>query len=154
MNETHPSIEQIVDFLHGEAAAEDAAIRAHLAGCPSCEQRRADEVALTEVLRAHARATERDVPPALLARIRAESIRPAPPSMWQWMRGAFRPALVLPVAAAIAVALYVGLTFRPRTTSTAIDAAYYVNEHVALAARTPFADDMPPAMLTADDEAR
>jgi anti-sigma factor RsiW len=154
MNETHLSIEQIIDYLHGEVApTEDAAIRAHLLECPVCENRRADEIALTETLRDHARATERDVPPGLFARVRAETAS-GTPAMWERLRAAFRPAFVLPAAAAIAVAIYVGLSWRQSAAPTSIDAAYYMNEHAALAAKTPLADEVRPAMLTSDDESR
>jgi anti-sigma factor RsiW len=152
MNQTHPSIEQIVDFLHGEVAAADAAaIEAHLAICPECQRRRAEESAITDALRAYARATEREAPPPLLARIRAGAVQAQLPSLGERLRGMLRPALVLPIAAAIAVVLYLTMTSR-QGSSTAIDAAYYVNEHAALAAKSPFADDVLPAMLTSDDE--
>jgi anti-sigma factor RsiW len=154
MNETHPSIDQIVDHLHGElSAADDAALRAHLSGCPECDELRKEEAAITESLRAHARATELDVPPRVVARIRAEVARAAHPSLWERLRPVLRPAVLLPAAAAAVLVLYFSLNSRTGS-STPIDAAYYVNEHAALAAKAPFAEDVPPATLTSDDEAR
>ena len=154
MNETHPTIEQIIDFLHGEvAAADEAAISAHLSLCPDCQRLQAEETAITQALRAYARAAEREIPPAVAARVRAAVA--GPPSLPLRERlGAFvRPALVLPVAAAAIIVFYLSSNGRHRP-APAIDAAYYVNEHAALAARAPFSDGVLPATLTADDEAR
>jgi len=51
MNGAHPSVERVVEYLHGElSAAEDAAIHAHLAGCPECDGKRGEELAITEAL--------------------------------------------------------------------------------------------------------
>jgi anti-sigma factor RsiW len=155
MNEMHPSIDRIVDYLHGElSAADDAAVHAHLAGCPECDERRAQEVALTEMLRAHARATERDLPPRIISGIR-EAVRRRPPGLWEQLRIGLRPSVALPAAAAIALTLYAGLTFsRHSVAPTAIDAATYVDQHASLSRFAPFGEDQPPATLTSDDNAR
>jgi anti-sigma factor RsiW len=155
MNETHPSIEQIVDYLHGELApVEDAAIHAHLATCPDCEAQRAQEVSITEALRAHARVTEREPPATLVAGIRREIVRSSAPSIGARVAAAFRPIVLFPAAAVVAAMLYTGVeVWRDRATSTTtIDAASYVQNHTAMAATAPFGDDTP--MLTSDDEAR
>jgi anti-sigma factor RsiW len=155
MNETHPSIEQIVDYLHGELSpAQDAVIYAHLAGCLPCSERRTDELAIGEALRAHARAGERNLPASLVARIRSEIERPARDSAWEQLRTRFRPIFVLPAAAAAAAILYAGIEAWQSAATTPIDAADYVDSHAAMAAVTPFADDMPQAMLASEDEAR
>jgi anti-sigma factor RsiW len=157
MNQTHPSIEHIIDYLHGELApAEDAAMHAHLAACRSCDERRAEEVALTETLRAHARAGELELPAAVITRIHHGVERRSASSAWERLRAGFRPIFVLPAAAAIAAAVYVGVdVWRGAATPTVVDAAYYVENHAAMAATTPFADDAPSsAMLTSDDETR
>ncbi len=155
MNETHPSIEQIVDHLHGELpAAEDAAMHAHLAGCRSCEQRRAEELALTEQLRAYAVARERDLPPSLVTKIR-DALEPR--RTWdpvEWLRSGLRPILILPAAAAIALIVYAGFAWRVKTGPTAIEAAYYVDQHAAMATIAPFADGAAPAALTSYDQTR
>jgi anti-sigma factor RsiW len=155
MNETHPSIEQIVDYLHGELGpVEDAAIHAHLEACPDCEERRAQEVAITEALRAYAHATERETPPALIAGIQQRIVRSSSPSIGERLAAAFRPIVLFPAAAVAAAILYVGVdVWRDRTANTTtIDAASYVENHNAMAAIAPFGDDTP--MLTSDDEAR
>jgi anti-sigma factor RsiW len=156
MNETHPSIDHIVDYLHGElSAAEDAAMHAHLASCRSCDQVRADEIALTESLRLQARAQERELPPGLVAKIRDAATRPQPAGLWDWVRALLRPAILLPAAAAIAVVAYFGFTARHAAPIvTAIDPSYYVENHAAMAASEPFAQESTPVVLTANDETR
>ncbi len=155
MNERHPSIDQIVDYLHGELSpAEDAAMHAHLAGCGPCGELRTEEVAITEALRGHARAAERDLPAGLVARIRSETERPARDSALEQLRARFRPILVLPAAAAAAAVIYVGFAAWHGAAATPIDAAEYVDKHAAMTAVTPFADDMPQAMLASEDDAR
>lgn len=156
MNETHPSRDQIVDFLHGEVpSAQDAAIHAHLAECRLCDERRAEELALTGALRAHAREQERDLPANVAARIYAAIERPRPSAAWERLRAGMHPIFMLPAAAAIAVILYFGFSaWRDATTPTAIDAASYVDQHTALTTFAPFGDEAPPTMLSSDDEAR
>lgn len=155
MNETHPSIEQIVDYLHGELApADDAAIHAHLASCTDCDERRAQEMAIVEALRAHARAAERELPSSLVASIRQSVAQSSKPSFGERLRAAFRPIVLFPAAAAIAALLYVGVdVWRERAApATTIDAASYVENHTAMAATAPFGDETP--MLTSDDATR
>ena len=153
MNEAHLSTEHIIDYVHGELpATEDAAIHAHLSECAACEERHSEELALTEVLRAHARAQERELPPGVVAKIHA-AIEQRPPSIWDGLRSIYRP-YYLPAAAAIAVALYFGFASQ-RSHRTAINPAYYVDAHTAVAASAPFGEVAPlPATLASDDEAR
>ncbi len=155
MKEMHPSIEQIVDYLHGElSAAEDAAMHAHLSGCPQCDERRAQEVALTEMLRAHARATQRELPPRVVAAIRNGVRRSRSESAGERLRVALRPIFVLPAAAAAALAIYAGIAFWHPSAPTPIGTAYYADQHASLSRIDPFADDAPPATLTSDQDAR
>jgi anti-sigma factor RsiW len=155
MNETHPSIEHIVEFLHGELSpAEDAAIHAHLAACPDCDAKRTEELAITETIRAYASAAERELPPGLATRIRSAAAQPQP-GAWQRFLAGFRPVVMVPVAAVVAVAIYIGYDALHRASSpTRIQAAYYANTHVAMAANTPFGDAAPPVTLTSDDATR
>lgn len=154
MNQTHPSIEQLVDYLHGELPPpEDAAVHAHLAGCRECFEARDAEAALSEMLRAHARKEERELPDSVVARIWEAIGNQAAPSTWQSLVAALRPAIALPAAAALAVALFAAATFWHGTLGARrIDAAYYVENHAALTATTPFAQDSPlPVVLTSDE---
>jgi len=150
--ESHPTIEELVDYAHGELSApDDAAVHAHLAECSSCADAHAEEVALTQLLRAHAGAEEREMPVAVAAGVR-EAIARRPAFGWERLQAALRPALVLPVAAALAVALYFGFnTWRGTGRSTPIDAAYYVDSHAAMAANASFGQEAPaPLTLTSD----
>lgn len=152
MNQTHPSIEQIVDYLHGEVApAEDAAIHAHLATCSQCEEERAQEVAIAEALRAHASAAERELPASIVANIRRQLAQPTSASFGERLAAAFRPIVLFPAAAVAAAMLYVGIDVwrNHATPATTIDASSYVQNHIVMAATAPFADDTP--MLTSDD---
>jgi len=156
MNQTHPTLEQIIDHLHGELPdVQDAAVHGHIADCPSCAQARDTEMQLTDLLRAHARAQERDLPQGVLAGIRSAVERTPAPSFWERLQAAFRPVVLVPVAAALAAVLYFGLSARhSKAVAAPIDASYYVQNHAALAATTPFSEESAmPALLTSNDTA-
>ncbi len=154
MNQTHPSIDRIVDYLHGElSAAEDAAMHAHFAGCSSCEERRSDEVAITEALRSHARARELEFPPGLATRIRVGAKLPESVSVWERLRAGLRPVWILPAVAAVTVILYFGFgARRAGTPAIAIDPSFYVENHAAMAENRPFVQDGAPVELTSSNE--
>lgn len=154
MNQTHPTPEQLVDYLHGELPPQqDAAVHAHLAECTPCAREYEAETSLTELLRAHARAEERELPYRVIAGIRGVTAGTERVSVWQRIRSALRPIVLVPVAAALAVALFFEIGSHHSTGATPIDAAAYVNNHAALTATTPFSEDAPiPAMLTSDDQ--
>lgn len=155
MNETHPSLERIVDYLHGELSpAEDAAIHAHLAACPECEGKRSEELAITEALRDYASATERDLPPGLATQIRNSAVQTRP-GTWQRFFQGLRPMIMVPAAAVAALAIYLGYNSWHRAAApTPIQAAYYVNNHAAMAAGMPFGDAAPPITLASENAAR
>jgi anti-sigma factor RsiW len=156
MNQTHPTPEQLVDYLHGELpAAQDAAVHGHLAECSECAQAYEAEASLTELLRAHARSEESELPYRVVAGIRDAAAQTTAAFPWERIRAALRPVVLIPAAAALVVALYFGLGTRHPAGVTPIDAAYYVDNHAALTATTPFSEDAPiPAMLTSDDQNR
>lgn len=157
MNDTHPKIEQIIDYLHGELpAADDAAMHAHLAGCPSCDERRGEEIALTDTLRAHARAQERELPGNVVAMIRERTQPGAAPTLLERLRAGFRPIYLVPAAVAAAIALFIGFGARHgQPTVTAISPASYIQYNAAAAATAPFAEDAPPpTVLASNNEAR
>jgi len=152
MNETHPSLEELVEYIHGELAPErDAAVHAHLADCSACTQQRDAEASLTDLLRAHANAEERDLPPSVIAGIRHAIAHP-PRAAWSPFQMVLRPAVALAAAAAVAAILYFGNpAWHSAAPLTKIDAAYYLDNHTALTATTPFFHDPPmPMMLTSD----
>lgn len=153
MNETHPNIEELVDYAHGELSApQDAVVHAHLATCAGCAELQAQEASLTDLLRVHARAQERELPESVIANIREAVARKRNDTVWERLSTAFLPALALPVAAAAAVALYLGVRGSHATPpATTIDASYYVESHAAMASTAPFSEDVPmPTMLTSE----
>lgn len=154
MNQTHPSIERIVDYLHGELSpAEDAVIYAHFAACPECDAKRSEELAITDALHAYARNTERDMPAGLATRIQIAAVQ-SQPGAWQRFMAPFRPMVMVPAAAAVALAIYIGYSSWHRAAAPpGIQAAYYVNNHAAMAASAPFGDAAPPITLTSNDAA-
>jgi len=153
MNETHPSLEELVDYIHGELAPEqDARVHAHLADCALCAQKRDAEASLTDLLRAHANAEERDLPPSVVAGIRS-ALAPAPRAAWSPLQLLLRPALAATAVAAVAAMIYFGNpAWHGAPTLTRIDASYYLDNHTALTATTPFFHDPPmPVTLTSDE---
>jgi anti-sigma factor RsiW len=155
MNQTHPTPEEIVDYLHGELPpTAAAAVAAHLPGCAECQEVRDNEVSLTELLRAHAKAEERELPPSVVAKI-WEGVAPRKTSLWEQLGAAFRPALAVPVAIAIAAFLYFSFkTAHGPAHAATIDAGYYVNSYAALSVATPLSPDEPaPQTITSDVDA-
>jgi anti-sigma factor (TIGR02949 family) len=135
----HLTDEKLIDYLHGALAPQDdAAVYAHIEACPECRKRYDTEVALTEMLRSHNQHEERELPATLKAeiwqRIR-EQEAPARGGFWSM----FRPALALPVAAALALGLYFGVWHNGSGAPT-IEAAYYLQDHAALNSTVPFND--------------
>ena len=152
MNQTHPTPDELVDYLHGELPApRSAAIAAHIAGCSECADARAAEVSLTQLLRDHARAQEREVPPGVVFGI-WEKLRNSPPSVWERLSTALRPAIAVPVAIAIAAFLFfsIKVAHGPAHAAT-IDAGYYVENHATLDAATPLSEDDPIPQALASD---
>ncbi len=156
MSEMHLTPDELVDYLHGEVpAARSAAIAAHIAGCPECADARDAEASLTKVLRAHAQSQERELPPAVVSRI-WEQVRYRPPSVWERLSAALRPAIAVPVAIAVAAFLFftIQVAHGPALAAT-INAASYVENHAALDAATPLSEDDPiPQTLANDDSTR
>jgi anti-sigma factor RsiW len=152
MNQTHPTSDELVDYLHGELPApRSAAIAAHIAGCSECADARAAEVSLTQILRDHALAQERELPSGVVSGI-WEQVRNRPPSVWERFSAALRPAFAVPVAIAIAAFLFfsIKVAHGPAHAAT-IDAGYYVENHAALDAATPLSEDDPIPQALASD---
>jgi anti-sigma factor RsiW len=142
MSEQHVSPETLIDYLHGELPdGEDASIHAHIAGCAACKETYEAETQLTDLLRSHARAEERELPPGVVARIRdavATSQRP----WWSRLTGSLRPlALGMAIAAGLLVGTFLSLrTWHSHAQASTIDAAYYLDGHAALTPTTPFGE--------------
>ncbi len=157
MNQSHLSLDRLVDYTRGELSArDDADVHAHLAECADCAGAHDSERRLVDLLKSHARAEERELPPGLATAIRARAAgEPAGRRHWSWHRlsasfGAFAAA---GIAAVLVVALVLSFTI-PRSTpkNGAVDASTYMANHAALTSTMPFEDGTnAPVMLTADE---
>lgn len=155
MNDRHPSLDRLIDYLHDELSpSDDAAIHAHVSACAACSAARDREVALSELLRRHAAAAERDMPPGLRTAILANA-QPGRPFARRWApANLWRTVIGVPLAAAAALAIYVATT-APNASNAALDASSYVNYHAALSSTAPFQGGEPlAAQLTADEPER
>ncbi len=151
MNTTHIDLDTLLDYLHRELPpGADAVVLQHLAACSQCRALHDEQAQLSDSLRAYGRASERELPAGVVARIwDAVDAERAAPSLAQRLASWLRPAIALPVAAAIAVVLYLGIA-RPHfaPTSAVIDAAYYIDDHAALTSTVPFSQGnvVPPSL--------
>jgi predicted anti-sigma-YlaC factor YlaD len=139
----HITDDDLIDYLHRECAdSADARIHAHLIGCRDCRERHDAEAALGDALRAFAHDDERELPAGVRAEVWA-AIRGAQPSFAERLTTWLRPAFALPVAAVIAVLLFLGVPIvraDHAAESPTVAAAYYLEEHAAEALETPLAD--------------
>jgi anti-sigma factor RsiW len=151
MNTSHVPIESLIDYLHHELApGDDAVVMAHVATCSDCHALYDEQTHLNDALRVYGAATERELPAGVVARIwdAVETERSAP-TMMQSLAAWFRPMVALPIAAVLALALYVGIA-HPKFPGTVavIDAAYYIDDHAALTGTVPFSEGnvVPPSL--------
>jgi len=138
----HLSNELLIDYLRRELPPEDdALVHAHLDACSSCRREYEVEASLSEALRAAAAREEVEFPSLVAARV-WEEIRNAKPSPLAQILSFWRPLIALPVAAAIAFAIFIAspMSHGPPT----IAAAYYLEEHAAQQAQNPL-DERGPA---------
>lgn len=136
----HLANEKLIDYMHGGLAPEeDARVYAHLESCPACRSDYDAELALTEMLRTYALHESRDLPSSVKAEI-WDRIRTARPSAVSRLTEWLRPAVALPMAAAIALAAYFGTAYLGPRPAAAIDAAYYLQDHESLNSTVPFGD--------------
>ncbi len=157
MNE-HLNHDDFIDYLHGECApGRDAAILAHLNGCDACTAAYDAEARLGELLRAHAKHTERELPYGMSASI-WERIEREPTARRAGWAAAFanllRPAVAVPAIAALAVAAYFGATtLYHGPARPSIEAAFYLNDHAALTRTVPFSEggSVVPSTLASDN---
>lgn len=140
MNE-HVDHGVLIDYLHRELEPEqDAVVYAHLTVCADCAASYDAEARLSERLRADAQAAEREFPPRVTRGVFAAIDASRMPAWLAQLRIALRPAVGLPVAAVVALALALGfssLTHPPHAPSIA--ASYYLDDHAALSSSSlPF----------------
>jgi predicted anti-sigma-YlaC factor YlaD len=148
----HLTNAEIIDYLHNALPTQqDAGVYAHLEQCAQCREQHDAEAALTEMLRGYASQRELDLPPMLKAQIWSR-IRAAQPTPWDRLAALWRPALAIPVLAALAIGLYFGTAAGPGAPS--IDAAYYLQDHAAMSGLTPFSDRSVDPMLMQSEATR
>lgn len=157
MNQTHPSLDRLVDYTRGELPSrDDAAVHEHLAACAQCARAHDRERHLIDTLKADARAREREMPLGLAHAIlaRAKDDR-SDDRRWSWsgFAGMLAPAAAAAVAAALVVAFIASFVVpRGNANRNAVDASAYIANHAALASTTPFEDGAAvPATLTANE---
>jgi anti-sigma factor RsiW len=139
----HITDDELIDYLHDEVDdAVGARLHAHMAVCRACAERYDAEASLTEMLRAAVTADEREMPSIVKARVWAK-IRDAQPSLLDRIRAFVTPAVAVPLAAALALLMYLGVPVirgDRATGSPTVAAAYYFEEHAALGLENPLAD--------------
>jgi predicted anti-sigma-YlaC factor YlaD len=136
----HLTTDKLIDYLHDALEpAEDAFVHAHLEECAQCRDDYAAEVALTELLNKQAAREELEMPSSIKAAIWQE-IRNARPSPVRQLLGFLRPAVAVPVVAALILAAYFGLHAQHGTGAPVIDAAYLLQDHAAMNSTVPFDD--------------
>jgi predicted anti-sigma-YlaC factor YlaD len=137
MRDEHVTTETLIDYLHHELSAEDDAhVHVHLAQCAPCRGGYEAQAQLSERLRAFARSEERELPARVLFGVREQIARRRGPA-WLRFDAVLRPAVGLPVAAAIVLAAAVGFSsLHPSLThAPSVAAAYYLDDHAALSNR-------------------
>lgn len=150
----HYDLDTLTDYLAGELSpAEDGRIYAHLATCPECTAAYEREAALRDLVRVTMRSAEAELPAMVKARV-WEAIRDAQPTFLDRVRAVWRPVVVAPIAAAIAIVAYVGMpVLRPNAVPpSGVDANYYLEEHAAQSSQNPLSDHgiVIPAAMTGD----
>jgi anti-sigma factor RsiW len=142
MSEQHVSPETLVEYLHGELpAGEDAAVHAHLANCRECSEAYESEASLSELIRAHSRAEERELPQGVVLRIR-EAVAASHVPWWSRLTASLRPLVVgTAIAAGLLFGTFLSLRgWHSHAQASTIDAAYYLDDHSALAPTTPLGE--------------
>ena len=127
----HLNNELILDYIHGELAANDDALaHEHLAQCAECRAEYDAEVSLGESLRLALSADERELPSMVKARIWDE-VRNARPATGVWL-GWFRPAFTVPTVALVALlAVFASPLRHSGAHVPLVDATFYLEQHAA-----------------------
>lgn len=149
---THYDRDTLIDYLHGALKpATDAAVFAHLeSGCDRCQLVLDEESGLTEMLRRAAAASELEFPAMVKARV-WDAVRHEQPSIFDRIRSRWGPAIAVPVAAAVALAAYLGTpVLRGGNAASGITASYYLDEHNAEAMQNPLGPNVGPAVYSPD----
>lgn len=145
----HYDRDTLIDYLHRELAPEaDAAVFEHLGGCAACRAQHDQEASLGEALRSYARAHDAEFPPMVKARV-WDYVRHTKPSWLERLR-AWGPMIAVPIAAAIALAAYIGAPILHPQTAVGVAATYFLDEHNAEAQQNPLGPGAAPAVYATD----
>ena len=107
----HYNADILDDYLHGEFGPErDATIHAHLESCADCRVLYDEAASVRDWLQNAARTEELEFPSIIKARV-WERVRelPAPVSFADRLRALWRPMIAVPVAAVLALFVYIGV---------------------------------------------
>ncbi len=146
----HLNNQLLIDYLRGELPPEDdALVLSHLDTCRDCRREYEIEASIGESLRSAALREELEFPSIVAARV-WETIRKEKPSPLAQLAAYFRPAIAgtaiaVPIAAAIALALFFATPLSHLSANAKVDAAYYLEVHAAQQAQNPLADRGPAA---------
>ncbi len=145
----HYTDDDLIDYLHGELDdTADAGVHFHLEECGDCRSRYDAEAALGELLRSSSLGQDRELPAMLRAHVWA-SIRAAEPSLLERVRAVINPIVAVPLAAAFALLLYIGVPVvrgSHATGAPTVSAVYYLEEHAAEGQENPLADRLTTVM--------
>jgi anti-sigma factor RsiW len=152
---THYERETLIDYLHGALTPHaDATVFAHLASCSTCNALYDEEASLGELLRNAALAEELELPSLVKARV-WDAVRHETPSWAQRLRTSWGPRIAVPVAAALAIAAYLGPNlWHTQPVVAGVNASYFLDEHNAQAQQNPFGPGASPAVYSADAQDR
>jgi anti-sigma factor RsiW len=146
---SHLDRETLIDYLHGALEPEtDATVFIHLAACADCRAKREEEVALGEMLRRAVRGSELELPSLVRARV-WDAVRRERPSFGMLLLTRWGPRLAVPVAAALALGIYLGVpAIHSGSISNApgIAASYFLDAHNAQAQMNPLGPGIAPGI--------
>jgi anti-sigma factor RsiW len=145
MTSQHPSTERIIDYIHGELSpAEDSVLFAHFAECSDCRADYETELRLTAALQSAAAAETLDLPSTVKAQVWS-SVRETETGGW---RAFLRPIIAVPVAAAIALAVFFSVQNNaPKAAHPAVGAQAYFDVHnAATRQENPLTDRSAPVL--------
>jgi anti-sigma factor RsiW len=138
----HLQSQTLTDYVHGALSpAQDALAYAHVRECAECRAELELERSLTDLLRTAAAREELEFPSLIKAAV-WQTIRDAKPTPLERLSAFLRPAIAVPVASALVLALVVAgpvMHFGAAALPT-IDATFYLDEHAAQQAPNPLAD--------------
>jgi predicted anti-sigma-YlaC factor YlaD len=151
---SHYDRETLIDYLHGALAPDtDADVFAHLEGCSACRALHDDEAGFGEALRAAARADERELPAMVKARV-WDAVRRERPTLRARFARVWGPMIAVPVAAAVALGVYLGVpTLHASAPPPGISAIEFLAQHNAETQQNPLGFGVAPTVYGPEAQA-